>query len=200
MPSADTRERDENWIRAFQGGDGSVFQKLYLAYLPPLFSFIKRHLYCDDAAAEDLCQDIMMTVYEKLPGFLFKAKFSTYLYTIALNRLRNVKRKKTALSLDEKIPGDGEASFLDGVVEPGTPHQGMFGRQVHELLKTGMETLPEKEREVFALKEFDELTFEEISEITGQSLRNIQYLKEKAQKRLKEYFEQNGILWEEVRA
>jgi RNA polymerase sigma-70 factor (ECF subfamily) len=193
-----TRERDEAWIRAFQAGDASAFGRLYQAHIGPLHHFIRRLRAGETErmeSIEDSCQGVMMAVYRQLGNFAFRSRFTTYLYSAAVNHVRSLKRRKTTLELDAPLsPGGDGATFKSELPSSRVGQdESLWRSELMGLLNQGMALLPLKEREVFLLREFEDLTFEAIAEATGQTLRNVQILKEKANLRLRRFLEDRGI-------
>ena len=194
---ADIKKRDFDWIREFQKGNKKGFDSLYMEYTKPLYFFVKRYNNLDEAQAEDICQEIMMSIYRNLANFQFKAKFTTYLYTVAVNQLRNVFRNKNnkSLSLDRSLDNDGDGqSFVDLLEDKKSDViDDTVRKDLKRILLDGIKLLPEKEKEVFILKEFENMSFREIAEVTGGTLRNQQNLKEKANIKMQQFLKSRGI-------
>lgn len=189
----DSKERDYAWVRAFQAGDPSGFENLFKTYIKPVCHFVRKHGGLGEHEAEDLGHEIMIRAYKSLPRFVFQARFSTWLFTIALNQIRNQRRVQRPLSLNQA--GDAETDRLDRLSSPGgRPDTEAMDRELRQVLDRGIARLPEKERSVFVLREYQDLSFQEIADITGQTLRNIQFIKERANRRMKDYLESSGVL------
>ncbi|MBN8218144.1 MAG: sigma-70 family RNA polymerase sigma factor [Spirochaetes bacterium] len=192
IETPDAKERDFGWIRAFQAGDPSGFEELFKAYIKPLCHFVRKHGGLGEHEAEDLGHDIMIRVYKGLPRYVFNARFSTWLFTIALNQIRNQRRKKTPLSLHQTL-GEG-AQGID--LLPGRerlPDAQAMDSELRKALDLAIAALPEKERAVFVFREYQGLSFQEIADITGQTLRNIQFIKERANLRLRQALQAQGL-------
>ena len=116
--------------------------------------------------AEDIAQDVFLKAYQKISSLKDAARFRGWLFSIALNRIRDVQRKKRFRSLfkvsDENIEshpqvetGSDDPEALDQVLKAD------FWRQIGLIL----DTLPRMEREVFLLRFFDHLNINEIGRI-----------------------------------
>ncbi|MGH8721082.1 MAG: sigma-70 family RNA polymerase sigma factor, partial [Burkholderiales bacterium] len=98
---------DEELMRAYREGDAGAFDRLYARHKGPLYRFVWRSLR-DRSVAEELYQEIWMRVIEARGRYTVRAKFTTWLYTIAHNRLRDHWRKR-GLQLVELAEHDAPA-------------------------------------------------------------------------------------------
>ena len=157
---------DEKLMSLFQGGDENAYIVLVNRYKDKLINFIYHYLK-DSESAEDVVQETMIKLYQKKHYYKEIAKFSTWLYTIAKNlantELRKRKNRKTTLlsqfSNDDKtyeIPSDD--------LEIG---QQVQTDVVNEIIKDAVNQLSEKFKTVIILRDIQEISYEEISEIIG---------------------------------
>ena len=157
---------DEKLMSLFQGGDENAYIVLVNRYKDKLINFIYHYLK-DSESAEDVVQETMIKLYQKKHYYKEIAKFSTWLYTIAKNlantELRKRKNRKTTLlshfSSDDKtyeIPSDD--------LEIG---QQVQTDVVNEIIKNAVNQLSEKFKTVIILRDIQEISYEEISEIIG---------------------------------
>lgn len=144
----------------YRGGEPQVFDILYSRHRGPLFRYFVRQ--CGDrATAEELFQDVWMKLIRARATYEVEAKFTTYLYTLAHNRLMDFFRRKRIV-------------FVDGVeLENIAEHTlklpedlAALREQVARLLRL-LETLPAPQREAFLLSEEAGLDIEEIAAVTG---------------------------------
>lgn len=120
--------------------------------------------------AKDITQDIFIKVLQSLNKFDNRSSFKTWLYRIAVNETINVLRKKKLrqfFSLSNQNDDEDEIQFRD---ESPTPEQKFEENQLHKHLMSALKSLPEKQREAFMYRYFDNLSYEEIAEITGVSV------------------------------
>ena len=157
---------DEKLMSLFQGGDENAYIILVNRYKDKLINFIYHYLK-DSESAEDIVQETMIKLYQKKHYYKEIAKFSTWLYTIAKNlantELRKRKNRKITLlshfSKDDKtyeIPSDD--------LEIG---QQVQTDVVNEIIKKAVNQLSEKFKTVIILRDIQEISYEEISEIIG---------------------------------
>ena len=155
---------DEELMLAYRGGDAGAFEELYRRHRGGLFRFVTRSVR-DRAVAEELYQEIWMRAIEARGRYEVQAKFSTWLYTIAHNRLIDHWRKKglQLVSLDQQ---QGEP--LDPPGDPGDePQRVLEARQGVEKFARALEALPPAQREAFLLHQESGLGAAEIARATG---------------------------------
>jgi RNA polymerase sigma-70 factor, ECF subfamily len=153
---------DEELVEACLAGDPSAFDILVGRWDRKIQGAIYRVLGSEDDA-RDLCQEAFLKAYRGLGSFKREARFSSWLYQIALNlcrdRLRR-RRGRTMVSLEELDEGgahlpSSRPSALD-LVE---------SRDLQRTVAAAVASLPEEQREVIVLKEYQGLTFLEIAEV-----------------------------------
>jgi len=124
----------------------------------------------DSDEAKDITQDVFIKVLNSLNKFDSRSSFKTWLYRIAVNETINVLRKKKIrqfFSLGSNDDDENEMQFKD---ESPNPEQKYESSELYKQIITAINKLPKKQREVFMYKYFDELTYEEMSQITGVSV------------------------------
>jgi len=157
---------DEQLMLAYAGGDAVAFEALYGRHKGPLFRFILRSIKAH-GEAEEIFQDVWMRAIEARARYEPKAKFTTWLYTIAHNRMVDHWRAKglTLVPLDN---GDDEGPVIDPPAGPSAePHRRAEGRQSVARLLDALAALPAAQREAFLLHEESGLTVAEIAKVTG---------------------------------
>ena len=149
---------DEELMLAYGGGDAGAFETLYARHRGGLFRFVRRAVK-DRGIAEELFQEIWVRVIESRGRYAPKARFTTWLYTIAHNLMVDHWRRKglTLVSLD------GE----DVAIESADPGRQAQGRQALSRLLQALEALPAAQREVFLLHQEGGLSVAEIAVVTG---------------------------------
>jgi RNA polymerase sigma-70 factor, ECF subfamily len=153
---------DEDLVAAFQGGDVAAFDTLVRRWERKIQGAIYRILRSDEEA-RDVCQETFLKAFRGLGNFRGQAKFSSWLYQIALNLCRDRMRRKkgrTWVSLDEvgAIEAVERSPSVLELVESGD-----LSRRV----SAAVATLPDEQREVLILKEYEGMTFPEIAGILG---------------------------------
>lgn len=158
-----------------------AFGEVVKAYSEQLYWQIRRMVLSHDDA-NDLLQNTFIKAWSNLNYFRGEAKLSTWLYRIALNESLNFLNKQRAqnqLSID-----DAEAVALNKL--ESDPY--FDGDQTQLLFEKAIQTLPEKQRMVFNLKYFQEMKYEEISDILGTSVGALKASYHHAVKKIEEFF------------
>ena len=155
---------DEQLMLAYRGGDAGAFEALYRRHKGALYRFVARSIR-DRATAEELYQEIWMRVIEARGRYEAQAKFTTWLYTVAHNRLVDHWRKRglALVSLDQEDsaaadPPAGAAS---------DPLRQLEGREQLARFARALEALPPAQREAFLLHEEAGMGVAEIARATG---------------------------------
>ena len=153
---------DEDLVVAFQSGDIPAFDQLVRRWDRKIQGVIYRIVGNHDEA-RDLSQEAFLKAYRALGTFKQEARFSSWLYQIAINatrdRLRR-RRRRTDLSLDD-VEERGETALRDAA--PSALDL-IESSDLSRVVAAAMAALPEEQREVVILKEYQGLTFPEIAE------------------------------------
>ena len=155
---------DEELMLAYAGGDAAAFETLYGRHKAPLFRFVLRSVKAP-AQAEELFQEIWMRAIEARARYRPEAKFTTWLYTIAHNRLVDHWRAKglAVVSLDEE-----EREDLQPVAPPSAePLANLEASRTAQRLAEAIAALPLAQREAFLMHQEGELTAAQIAAATG---------------------------------
>ncbi len=163
--STDADTSDEALMLGYRDGDAAGFDVLYARHKGGIYRYLLRQ--CRNAAlAEELFQDVWMNLIRARAGYTVQAKFATYLYRIAHNRLMDhFRRNDTAtLSLDD------ESATI--VAEPAAPRSAepeasADAREQAAQLLALLEALPSEQREAFVLQQEGGMSIDEIAATTG---------------------------------
>jgi RNA polymerase sigma-70 factor, ECF subfamily len=157
-------------ISRILAGESELFHELIRPYerlvYVTIFAILK-----NETEAEDGAQETMISAFKNLKSFRGEAKFSTWLVTIAMNEARKRLRKaKTAAenSIDEpKEEGDGDYTPAVLTDWREIPLEALERKELKEKLQEAVQMLPEKYREVFVLRDIEELNQEETAAALG---------------------------------
>ena len=151
-------------MEAYRDGDANAFEILYQRYRKPLFRYFQHQ--CGSAAiAEELFQDIWMNLIRARQRYHVSAKFRTYIYRLAHNRLIDHYRKQKhgiPASYDENENTLATPAAANTI----TPERTVSGMRQVDALLDAIDNLPEAQREAFLLKENGDLSVEQIAELT----------------------------------
>jgi RNA polymerase sigma-70 factor (ECF subfamily) len=166
---AEAKKTDEELMAEFQQGNLLAFETLYARYKSPIFGFLCR-LCANRDLAEELHQETFLRLVRGKDSYHFGAKFATWLYSIARNQVVDAKRRekyRRHASLDQPAQEDG-AALRDRIADTGpTPDRESIAKKLQGDLEKALAALPEDQREVFCLREYSGLKFQEIAEVTG---------------------------------
>lgn len=156
---------DQKIIEECKKGDLQNFRQIIEAASPFAFSVAFKIL-GDEELAKDVVQDTMVTIWEKLGKINSAGSFKTWLYRITVNKcydqLRKM-RRAPEFRPDEKT----WAAISNDISEQ--PSSGLENEEVNRLLSFVIQNLSPKQKSVFVLSEIEQMSNDEISEITGMS-------------------------------
>lgn len=167
---------DESLVKEFLGGGKKAFEQLVRRYEMPLMGFLFRYL-ADIQDAEEVFQETFIRVYTKGERFDATRKFKTWLYTIAINLARTaLKRRRSAplLAREDESGRHDDRAVLEGETgEDYSPDKRHAGRELGELVKDAITSLPCRQQEVFVLFQYQGLSYAEIAGVLGRPLGTI---------------------------
>ncbi|MBQ3245570.1 MAG: RNA polymerase sigma factor [Bacteroidales bacterium] len=155
---------DSEIISLYEDGrHEEAFNGIVDTYTERLYWHVRRFL-CSHEDTNDLLQDIFIKIWTALSTFRGDSRLYTWLYRIATNEVLNHLRKQKIKAM---ISLDSAGSILERKVDEDVYFNGdEMQRELHKAIQR----LPEKQRIVFNLRYFDEMKYEDISEITGTSV------------------------------
>jgi RNA polymerase sigma-70 factor (ECF subfamily) len=166
--NADGAAADEVLMLAYRDGDAGAFDRLYARHKGPVYRYLRRHAHDQ---AEELAQDVWMRVIHARGGYDVRAKFTTWLYTIAHNRLMDhfrARGRETARLATADDPEDDPDAFLEDQPHPDPPPDRLLERRESAArILAALDLLPDAQREAFVLQQEGGLSVEEIATVTG---------------------------------
>ena len=158
---------DEDLMLAYAAGDAAAFDTLYARHKGGTYRYLLRQ--CRDAGiAEQLFQDVWMNLIRVRASYQPSAKFTTWLYTLAHNRLIDHHRasdRVTLVSTDDESHADIVAALPASC--RNEPESRASNRELGARLKDAVAALPAAQRDAFLLQHEGGLTLEEIAALTG---------------------------------
>lgn len=154
---------DFDLVKSFTEGEESAFNRLAVKYQEKIYWHARR-MTGDHLDADEIVQEVLLVLYNKLKNFEFKSSLYTWIYTITNTRSINYLKKKklkSFFSLDEISNKKFDQKDVIDDLE---------SKQKIEKIENALQKLPVKQREVFVMRIFDELSYEEISQITNKSI------------------------------
>jgi RNA polymerase sigma-70 factor, ECF subfamily len=183
---------DEELVSAFRGGDLSAFDTLVKRWEKKIQGAVFRIMGSGEDA-RDLAQETFLRAYRGLPTFKSEARFSSWLYQIALNlcrdRLRQ-RRGKIMLSIEDLDPAT--AARIDRS-SAATAQDLVEARDTSRLVSGAMAAIPEEQREVIVLKEYQGLTFQEIADTLDVPVSTVKTRLYRGLVQMREHLERQGM-------
>lgn len=188
MTAADT-PTDEELMQAYARGDMRAFETLYDRHALPVWRFVQRSVQ-NAALADDLVQDVWFSVVRHAPQYEMRAKFRTWLFTLAHHRVVDHWRtQKNHTSLDAESE-DGAALAEMLAAESGFgPERRLDSRELAQALLDALAALPEVQRETFLLQAEAGMSLAEIAQATGVNMETAKSRLRYARARLRETLE-----------
>ena len=180
------RFNDEDFVARLHNADTcrDAFTDIINYFSRPLYWQIRR-MVIDHDAANDLLQNTFMKAWDNIDNFRGDAKLSTWLYKIAINEtLTYIAREKAR----NEVSIDSGDAFLVNNLEADRYFD---GDSLQVKLQKAINTLPEKQRLVFNMRYFDEMRYEQMSEILGTSVGALKASYHHALKKIEQFFSDN---------
>jgi RNA polymerase sigma-70 factor (ECF subfamily) len=162
---------ERSLLRRLRDRDERAFRELVQAHRDRVYNITFRML-GNRAEAEDVAQEVFIAVFKNIDDFREQSKFSTWLYRIAVNHCKNRikylarRHDRDRDELDETTQGAGVNGSISGPV-PSAPDRALEGAQMEKLVQDAIATLEDDQRIVVVLRDVEDLSIEEICEITG---------------------------------
>ena len=182
---------DEDLVARSRGGDLDSFNQLILRWERPIYALAYRVIGREEDA-RDVCQETFLRAFRALPGFRGQAKFSSWLYRIALNLCRDwIRRQRRAptVQLAEGVD-PAELAADQGPVE--SIEDLVARRELSAVVEEAMALLPEEQRTAIVLKEYHGMTFQEIADLQGCPLSTVKTRLYQGLSVLRRHLEKNG--------
>ena len=160
----------------------AAFTRLVREYQEPLYWQIRRMVVIHDDA-DDVLQNTFIKAWSAIDSFRQESRLQTWLFRIAINEsLNHLSKKKQVLCLDQTEIGIADTLASDSYFD---------GDEVQKQFQTAINSLPEKQRLVFNLKYFDEMKYEDMSDMLGTSIGALKASYHHAVKKISAFFNDN---------
>ncbi len=178
---------DSQMIREIKEGNTELYSELMRRYQRKILAFVyhmlkSAHL---ELLAEDLCSETFYKAFRSLHSFReLDASFSTWLYTIARNTVLSELRKQR----NGNVPLE-ESGIIPVAPSEVAPEQAVLRNEKVGMVRDAINNLPEKQRSALILREYDQLDYQEIANILGQSVSAVKSLLFRARSSVKSQLE-----------
>jgi RNA polymerase sigma-70 factor (ECF subfamily) len=148
---------DEQLMLEFQGGSKQAFEEIFKRYRNPVFGFFRRRL-DNSGRSEDLTQETFVIIIRGSERYEPLAKFRTYIYSIALKQLWSERRRESRVGKFAAEPVEAR--------QESDPSTALWIREA-------LSQLDDDHREVLMLREYEELSYEEIAEVLAVPINTV---------------------------
>ena len=163
---------DEELVAKSMGGDHDSFNQLVIRWERPIYALAYRTIGREEDA-RDVCQETFLRAFRALPRFRQEAKFSSWIYRIALNLCRDWARRERRTPTVQ-APEGVDLIEMAAAAEPSEPIENLVARKdLTRRVEKAMELLPEEQRTAIVLKEYHGLTFQEIADLQSCPLSTV---------------------------
>ena len=189
---------DEDLVTRSRGGDLESFNQLVLRWERPIYALAYRVIGREEDA-RDVCQETFLRAFRALPGFKGQAKFSSWVYRIALNLCRDwMRRQRRTPTVQMPEGADPEELAAEG--GPAESIEDLVSRrELSAVVAEAMALLPEEQRTAIVLKEYHGMTFQEIAELQGCPLSTVKTRMYQGLSVLRRHLEKTGMTPQPVR-
>ena len=164
---------EERLVERLKRRDEAAFNELVRLYQAKIFRLVFRML-GDRAEAEDLAQEVFVTVFKSIDGFRGDSKLSTWLYRVATNHCKNRikylsrRAKGSKKEFDEIADREAvESATMSTSAQVPRPDEAVQGFQVQSAVQQALSELDDEHRELVVLRDVENMSYEEIQQITG---------------------------------
>jgi RNA polymerase sigma-70 factor (ECF subfamily) len=188
----------ESLVRDFQGGNLEAYDKIAEIYQKKIYG-LSFNLTRNQMDAQDVTQEVLLTLFRKIHTFQGKSAFSSWVYRITLNasymKLRS-KKKEPNVSIDELMPSFNSAGFQQEKIQDWSENTEslLFTNETRDVINKAIALLPEKEKVVFLLRDVEGLSTEKACEILDLTVPAVKSRLHRARlflrKKLSSYFEE----------
>lgn len=193
-------DREQRLLERLRNRDELAFNEVVGLYQARVYNLVYRML-GNREEARDVAQEVFITVFKAIHLFRGESKFSTWLYRIATNHCKNrlkylgrraVFPKTTLDELSERDQLESASMSTSGTIE--RPDRLIEGREVERLLQEALEELDEDHRLLIVLRDVQNLSYQEIAEITQLAEGTVKSRLHRARAALRELLQQKGAI------
>ncbi len=172
--SAETKELEEKLVKELKEGRIEAFDEIVNLFQRKIYS-LSFNLTRNQMDAQDVTQEVLLTIYRKIDTFLGKSAFSSWVYRITINasymKLRS-RKKEQYVSMDDILPSFNSSGFQQERIQDWTDRTdaSLYANETKETIEKAVEQMPEKEKVVFLLRDVDGLSTEKVGEILDLSV------------------------------
>jgi RNA polymerase sigma-70 factor (ECF subfamily) len=164
---------EDKLVERLKRRDEAAFNELIELYQAKIFRLVFRMI-GDRGEAEELAQDVFVTVFKSIDGFRGDSKLSTWLYRVASNHCKNRikylgrRAQSSKKEFDEVADRDAiESGTMSTSAQVPRPDELMQARQMEGFIRRALAELDDEQRELVVLRDIENMTYEDIQNVTG---------------------------------
>jgi RNA polymerase sigma-70 factor (ECF subfamily) len=165
-----TPRQEQKLIRRLKQRDEQAFRQLVTEYQQKIFHVVYRMI-GDAQEAEDLSQEVFITVFKNIDSFRGESKFSTWMYRIAINHCKNRIKYlgRRARGQTQNLEDTSESALQEGHATGGLhrPDNMVLGRELEGVVQKAIAALSQEHRALIILRDIQHVSYEEIAAMTG---------------------------------
>jgi RNA polymerase sigma-70 factor (ECF subfamily) len=190
------QQAEVGWIQQAMAGDKAAFAALYERHSSAVYTHVYYRL-SNDADAQEAVQEIFLRAYMRLHTFDVQRRFRTWLLAIASNYCTDQIRRRTSLKrLFKPVPLEDVDFWLAD--NAANPERSALRRERHDQVHAALQQLPSQYREVLILFYWNDLSYQEIVEVTGLKENNVKTLLRRARLKLADLLEAQAARHEQA--
>lgn len=166
---------DAELIQCYLQGNMHAFNQLVWRWQKPIYNFILKTV-ANEEVAKDICQVVFVKVYQQVKGLKDQESFSPWIYRIAYrvccDEFKRNKKCRT-ISLDEQASENGQLLVRQMPGQGQNPEQQVETQEIQKILENALNTLPEEQRVVVIMKQYQGMKFREIAEALDEPVNTV---------------------------
>ncbi len=181
---------EQRLISRLKRRDGRAFEQLVNRFQGQVFNFIYRMI-SNREEAEDLAQEVFVSIFKNIDGFRGESSLSTWIYRITANHCKNRRKYLGRRRVERPMNPENEnaemaSSHIPTAVGVSRPDELVEGYQTEVVIQRAIAELDEEQRTILVLRDIQSVSYEDISEITGLALGTVKSRLHRARMTLKD--------------
>jgi len=182
---------EQELVRRLKRREEAAFNELVRTHQDRVFRLVFRFLH-DATEAEDVAQEVFVNVFKAIEGFREDSQLSTWIFRIAVNQAKNRLKYFGRRARDAQKPIDddgGDGTMMHAARHEDRPDRVLEGVQSEGLIRRALSMLDEDQRELVTLRDLENLSYEELQEITGLPAGTVKSKLHRARLALQQHYE-----------
>lgn len=192
--SIEEGKKERRLIELCQTGDLAAFERLYQAYSQDVYNMALR-IVLSEEIAEEVTQEVFISIYKDIRRFQFQSAFTTWLYRIVYRRAADYFRKMKKHQKKVSLGWDETGDIVENLKDSGlTPFERVAENEKQDHIEKIIQSLSPKHRTIIVLRYVNQYSYEEIAEILSCRIGTVKSRLNRAHKLLGEILKARDIL------